>query len=144
MSFIHKRVLPWVAPLVFVILSGCGDSGPTLVPVSGILTYKGKPVANAAVRFMPENGRPSTGITDEEGRFALVYDAGHEGAMVGKHHVWVKLRPITRAQQQAVMMGKKPPMSQEMAAFFDKYGQKNSKMEVVIDKNTKELQLNWD
>lgn len=140
----RKPLLGWTVALGLVVIMGCGDGGPTIVPVSGILSYKGKPVTNASIRFMPENGRPSAGFTDEEGRFTLVYDADHEGATVGKHRVWVNLRPTTPAQQQAVMMGRKPPMSADMAAFFDKYGQKNSKVEVVIDKNTKELNLDWN
>jgi hypothetical protein len=148
MPSFRKRYLPWVAPLVVAVFSGCSAGGPTIVPVSGILTYKGKPVTNAIVFFEPENGqRPSTGDTDEEGRFTLVYDAQHDGAVLGKHRVWAKMRPTrptTRAQQEAAIRGKKPPTSPDMAAFFDKYGQKNSKIEVAIDKNTKELNLNWD
>ena len=148
MSPFPKRFLPWVVPLVLVTVLGCGDSGPTIVPVSGILTYKGKPVTNASIFFERDSVRPSTGMTDEEGRFTLVYDTGHDGATVGKYRVWVKSRPVTRpttrAQQEAAVMGKKPPMSPEMAAFFDKYGQKNSKVEVVIDKSTPELKLDWD
>ena len=36
---------------------GCGNSD--VVAVSGQLTYKGKPVTNAYVHFVPEKGRPS-------------------------------------------------------------------------------------
>jgi hypothetical protein len=142
-----KRYLPWAAPLFITTFFGCGDGGPTIVPVSGVLTHNGKPVANATIFFEPEPGRPSTGSTDEEGRFTLVYDAQHDGAIVGKHRVWVKMRPgrpTTRAQQQAAIMGKRPPMSPEMAAFFDKYGEKKSKVEIVIQKNMPELKLDWD
>jgi hypothetical protein len=130
-----------------VTLGGCGDSGPTIVPVSGILTYKGKPVTNATLFFSPDKGRPSTGTTDEEGRFTLAYDTEHDGAIIAKHHVWVKMRatrPTTRAQQEAAIMGKKPPMSQDMAGFFDKYGEKKSKIEVAIEKSTPELKFDWD
>src|SRR5262245_35758491 len=79
---------PWAAALLAVALSGCGG-GPPLVEVSGTLTHKGKPVANAVVHFMPENGggRPSSGLTNEEGHFTLQYDAGHDGTLVGKHSV---------------------------------------------------------
>src|SRR5262249_38277028 len=111
-------------------------------------TYKGTPVTNASIRFMPESGgRPSAAETDEEGRFTLSYDHNHDGALVGKHKVWViprNRRPTTPAEQKAAIMGKKPPPSREMSAFFDKYSQKNSTVEVVIDKNTRELKLNWD
>src|SRR5207245_1781850 len=144
----RKSYLVWAAPLLFLVLAGgCGGSGPTIVPVTGTLTYKGKPVTNARIDFMPDNGRPSWGATDEEGRFKLNYDREHDGAVVGKHKVWVKMvqsRPTTKAEQEAAIMGKKLPMSRDVAAFFDKYGEKNSKVEVVIDKSTKELKLDWD
>lgn len=140
----RKPFIPWAVPLLCVALAGCGDSGPTIVPVSGTLTYKGKPVANARVDFTPEHGRPSWGATDEEGHFTLNYDRGHDGAIVGKHTVSVAKRPTTPKEQEAVMMGKKMPMSKEMATFFEKYGGRNSKVEVVIDKNTREVKLDWD
>lgn len=141
------HVSRWVATFLLLALAGCGSSGPTIVPVSGTLTYKGKPVPHAAIRFMPENGRPSAGETDEEGRFTLSYDREHEGAVVGKHKVWVsalRTRPTTPAEQKAAIMGKKPPVTRDLAAFFEKYGQKNSPVEIVIDKNTRELKLDWD
>jgi hypothetical protein len=148
MLFFQQRFCPWAASLLFLAIPGCGDSGPTIVPVSGTMTFKGKPVANALVTFMPEHGRPSSAQTDDEGRFTLSYDREHEGVLVGKHKVWISpsknSRPTTAAEQKAAIMGKKLPPSREMAAFFEKYDQKNSKVEVVIDKNTRELKLDWD
>lgn len=144
---LHQRVIPWTVPLLMAAVVGCGSGGPALVPVTGVLTYKGKPVANAGLRFLPEAGRPSSGQTDEEGRFTLSYDREHEGAVMGKHKVWVTrmpTRPTTKAEQEAAIMGRKTPLSRDLSAFFDKYGEKNSKVEVVIDKNTKELKLDWD
>ena len=131
-----------VVALLVVALVGCG--GPALVGVSGTLTHKGKPVPNALVSFMPENGRPSSGITDEDGHFTLQYDSEHEGSLIGKHTVSVKQRPATPEQQKAAMLGKKLPMSKDLADFFEKYSPGNSKHEVVIDKNTRELKLDLD
>src|SRR5260370_25590049 len=118
----QKPLRPWTAPFLLVTLAGCGSNEPKIIEVTGILTYKGTPVTNARVTFIPESGRPSHGETDGEGRFKLNYDKGHDGAIVGKHKVSVKLRPTTLAEQDAVMMGKKPPMSKEMAELFDRYG----------------------
>jgi hypothetical protein len=137
---IRKLILPWAAPLLLVALAGCG-AGPRIVKVRGTLTYKGVPVKHAYVDFTPEHGRPSWGQTDEEGRFTLNYDSKQDGAVVGKHKVSVRLRPTTAAEQEAVMKGKRPPQSREMAAFFDKYGVNSSKTEVTIDKSTTDLKL---
>jgi hypothetical protein len=132
------------APFLFVVLSGCGGSGPKIVPVAGTLTHKGKPVANAVVHFTPEHGRPSSGVTDEEGHFTLKYDAAHDGTEAGKNIVSLKARPSTVKEQEAVMMGKKMPMSRDMASFFEKYSPGNSKYEVTIDKGTSDLKLELD
>src|SRR5260370_34422601 len=108
------------ALFLVVAFVGCGDSGPAIVPVTGTLTYKGHPVTNALVFFVPEdgNGRPSQGPTDAEGRFKVSYTNAKDGVLVGKHKVWVKARPTTRAEQEATMMGKKLPMARDMTAFF--------------------------
>jgi hypothetical protein len=78
------------ALVVSLLLAGCGDSGPEMAPVSGIVTVDGQPVANAAVMFVPEaGGRPATGLTDAEGKFSLETLKPGDGALVGKHKVTV-------------------------------------------------------
>jgi len=141
---ITNATFRWAAPLLLVTLAGCDGGGPKIVPVSGTLINKGKPVPNAYIDFVPEKGRPSWGLTDEEGHFTLNYDRDHDGALVGRHQVSVRPRPSTVKEQEAIMKGKKLPLSKAMADFFDKYSQKNSKVEVVIEKKTTDLQLDWD
>jgi hypothetical protein len=91
-----NQVRNWaVAALVCVLamgLVGCGNS--PYVPVSGVVTVNGKAYRNAYVQFLPVGtadnptpGRGSTGHTDENGRFTLKTDDGHEGAVVGKQRV---------------------------------------------------------
>ena len=130
--------------LLLLGLAGCGNPAG-IAKVSGTLSYKGKPVPNAYVDFMPSDGkRPSWGLTDEQGKFTLEYDAKIKGAAVGKHKVFVRMKPTTTAEQEAVMMGRKPPMSKDMATFYDKYGADKSKVEVTVDKNVEDLKLEWD
>lgn len=143
MLSIRKPVI--TRALLVIALAGCSsDSGPKVIPVTGVLTYKGKPVTNAYIEFIPNHGRTSWAQTDAQGRFKVNYDRERDGAVVGTHKVYVRMRPTSAAEQEAEMTGKKVPMSKEMAEFFDKYSQDNSKIEVVIDKNSKELNLNWD
>lgn len=61
---------------------GCGDSAPSLSPVTGVVTYKGDPVAEATVAFQPVSGPVSTGTTDADGKFSLL-SKGEAGAVVG-------------------------------------------------------------
>jgi hypothetical protein len=54
----------------------CSGGGPALYPVDGKILLKGQPLAGATVSFWPKTGEqakvtPSTGVTDEEGRFKL-------------------------------------------------------------------------
>jgi len=128
--------------LAFFLVSGC--SGSNVVTVSGTLTYKGKPVTNAYVHFIPENGRPSMGETDQNGKFTLTYDPQTKGAQLGKHRVWVQYNSLADINQPGAVPGETPRMSKEWKEFFDKYGGDNSTVQVVIDKSISDLKLEWD
>jgi hypothetical protein len=131
-----------LAGAVCFLLTGCG--GSNVVPVSGTLTYKGKPVTNAFVYFTPENGRPSMGETDQDGRFTLTYDPQTKGAQVGKHKVYVTHNTAADAGQPGAVPGMAPKMSADSKEFFSKYSGDKSKVEVTIDKGTSDLKLDWD
>jgi hypothetical protein len=72
-------------------LLGCGGGAgdrPDLGQVEGTITLDTKPLVGAHVTFQPENGRPSTAITNEAGRYVLNYKGANDpGAAVGKHKV---------------------------------------------------------
>jgi hypothetical protein len=85
-----KRVFATVSVLAAVV--GCG--GSNIVPVSGVVQLNGKPYKNAIVSFQPTGskdapnpGRGSAGVTDEQGRFKLIYDGEKPGALIGRHRV---------------------------------------------------------
>jgi len=69
-----------------VAASGCSRR-PKTVRVTGVVTYQGKPVKDAAVLFAPEKGRPATGVTDENGRFRLMTFVPGDGAVPGEYTV---------------------------------------------------------
>jgi len=71
---------------------GCtgGGDGPPLGSVSGKVTFEGAPAQNVTVSFNPvEGGRGSTGTTDSDGNYTLVYSSTSKGAELGKHNVTV-------------------------------------------------------
>jgi hypothetical protein len=142
---LSRRVLHrGVVPLLLAALAGCADDGPKVVKVNGSLTYKGKPVPGAMLTFQPEFGRQSWAQTDAQGKFKVNYDRHQDGAVVGKHKVWVTYEPSSTAEQEAYMSGKPAPLSKEMQEFFKKYSADNSKVEVQIDRNTGEIKLELD
>src|SRR5437868_2477354 len=74
------------------ILAGCGSGDSThierVVPVSGTVTYQGKPLEGYRVVFMPTDGRrPASGVTDATGKFVLGTNAANDGAPPGAHKV---------------------------------------------------------
>ncbi|WP_437205167.1 carboxypeptidase-like regulatory domain-containing protein [Planctomicrobium sp. SH664] len=68
-------------------LYGCGGAAPDRGTVSGTVTLNGTPAPRVTVIFHPENGRPSQGLTDAEGKYTLSYTIYEKGAMIGKHTV---------------------------------------------------------
>jgi hypothetical protein len=78
--------------LIPIVLVACNlDSGPPRAPVTGIVTYRGIPVAKAQISFIPTSGDPqiATGMTDEQGKFSLTTMDLNDGAIVGSHKVQI-------------------------------------------------------
>lgn len=83
---------------VLPVVAGC--SRPELLPVSGVVTLGGRPLAGAQVLFMPaRGGRPASGPTDDQGRFQLGTYRDADGVAPGEHAVAISLyrtRPLRR------------------------------------------------
>jgi hypothetical protein len=60
-----------------------------MVPVTGTVYYNGKLLEGATVGFMGSVGRPSSGMTDAEGRFELSAWKEGDGATLGQHVVTI-------------------------------------------------------
>ena len=64
--------------------AGCGDPNLSVAPVSGTVTLDGAPLKSASVTFQPKDGgRPSFGVTNDQGRYVLEYSLSELGAKVG-------------------------------------------------------------
>jgi hypothetical protein len=75
--------------LLACVAFGCSDGRPERVAVSGQIRIDGQPVRSGGVRFFPEQGRPSTGAIDREGRFSLSTFEPGDGCTLGIHRVAV-------------------------------------------------------
>jgi hypothetical protein len=126
-----------LAVLLGSILSGCGGNAERydVVPVSGIVTCQGKPVANAVVNFTPmaqegraegRPGRVALGITDDQGRFKLTTYVNDDGAIVGKHTVTVGLN-----------------IDENSAPPTERFPCRDSSMEITLEKPIDDLKLDF-
>ena len=112
-SFTSFLSLTTTWSVVFIL--GCGDSGPPMAPVEGVVTFDGKPVQYARVMFFPQNvPGAQTGFaqTDAEGKFSEVLTGGKAtGVVVGSHFVTVtEARPPDQEIPRDQMgMQKSPP-----------------------------------
>ena len=79
--------------LGLVLLSGCSDSGPAgpkTAKATGVVTYKGKPVAEATVAFLGDGQtQAAQAVTNTEGLFVLTTTTPGDGAVPGKHVVTI-------------------------------------------------------
>jgi hypothetical protein len=130
--------------LVLLVLSGCGSDGPEVMKVSGTVTREGKGIDKLVVNFWPENGRPSWGLTDTEGHYTLKYDKDRDGAVPGKHKVWVQVKP-TSPKEEADMANGLWQRHPQIISIIEKYGnQKTSPLIVEIKENNQVVDLPLD
>jgi hypothetical protein len=94
-----------VLSLGILALPGCGSRGPEIVDVTGTVTRGGEPVEDLEVHFVPDEGRPSWGLTDAQGRFTLNYSRDRDGAVVGRHRVFVRYMPHDPEIEFAISQG---------------------------------------
>ncbi|MCU0717306.1 MAG: carboxypeptidase-like regulatory domain-containing protein [Pirellula sp.] len=84
--------------IVFTSLSGCGDGGPELASVKGVVTVDGQPVPNATLTFVPQEGSPSYGQTDRNGSYELMFTDVKRGAMLGSHQVSIEGQRLSKEE----------------------------------------------
>jgi hypothetical protein len=80
-----------------LLVAGCGSGGPEIAYVTGRVTLDGKPLPNATVVFIPENGRPAGARTDADGNYVLNFSEGRQGAIPGK--ALVRISTLRDAEQ---------------------------------------------
>lgn len=107
----YLPTLRYLVSAVFFIasVSGCGSGD--FGSVNGKVTLDGKPLKGASVTFQPvKKGRPSSGITDEEGNYVLKYTADQEGAEIGEHIVRISLEETEKDEfGEEVSLGETVP-----------------------------------
>jgi hypothetical protein len=93
----------WFSMLMLSALAaaGTGCFGPptvtyTMIPVEGVITFDGEPLAGAEVMFDSPDGPRGFGLTNENGRFTVTTRQFGAGLPEGKYRVLVTSSEKTR------------------------------------------------
>lgn len=100
----RRSVAALIAMMVIAATVGCGRAD--MGRVSGVVTFGGKPVADAVVSFRPQNRPMAAGRTDAAGRFTLNTSSKGDGAMQGVNRV--RIEPWTPAPETFPEPGQDP------------------------------------
>ncbi len=80
-----------IPAMMSILLTGClGESGPALGTVTGIVLVDESPLEGVQVIFTPDQGRPSVGFTQADGKYELRYNSTRKGAELAQHTVSIE------------------------------------------------------
>jgi hypothetical protein len=116
------RAIALATAILLAGLAGC-DRGPQLIPATGKLTFRSKPVPNADIVFVPDaGGTPVIGRTSETGEFVLNTN-GEDGAYVGSYKVAVTAVKVKRevSETEALSMTNEQIAANHVAVVPIKY-----------------------
>ncbi|RUL87456.1 hypothetical protein [Tautonia sociabilis] len=85
-----RRVALFLSLVGAVAVIGCGSGGPPLVKVEGTVTFDGKPLENAELTFVPDQGNthvtPGSAVTAADGSYKARY-MGRFGLAEGAYKI---------------------------------------------------------
>jgi len=123
----QKSILVILGFVALFLATGCGDKFKTY-PVTGAVTYQGKPVAGATVSFNPKvQGQGDDGYarTDENGNYKLQTQRGKPegGTTPGEYYVRVsKTDMVPTGRKTVESTGSVSEEMKPVSALPDKYG----------------------
>jgi hypothetical protein len=139
-------LLGLVCVVVVTITSGCGQSGPERVEVSGTVAYQGQPVKEGMIRFIPTKGTegPAWGARIVDGKYSA---RGKGGVPVGTHKVEIIAH---RDKPKPARSTSPPPSGFELDApvpreqyLPEKYNTK-TELEITIPPGSGKIVENYD
>lgn len=136
-----------IAVLVSVCLFGCsGGDGvkplPNLVPVSGTVTYEGKPLSQGTISLAPVDPAAKLQVASgdiKNGSFTLTTTVSAPGVMMGKYKALIKSIDGNTA---AAMPAPGQPAAKPKSLIPEKYGDLNkTDLEVEVKKGMAPLKF---
>ncbi len=149
-SFLFRGLSIVISAGISITIIGCGEDGlGTRYPVTGKVTYKGQPVAEASISFRPTSGdqnsekRGATG-TVKDGYYSLSTLGGDDGAFPGEYEVSISARlpDMTKANATREKSGGSARQDDVAAAYKNAKSAIPRKYESPILKATVKAQNN--
>lgn len=130
-----------LASLIALLLTsaGCDGTPSNICKVSGTLTYKGQPIPQVYLRFVPDDlntKATSMAMTDANGKFDMAMGSTY-GVYKGKVTVYCD-DPLAAMGGKTAIPKEIEPAYRELCA---KYGDKKSTHELTIEKSVADLKL---
>lgn len=107
-----RPLLLAIAGVLATSIVGCGESGPELGDVTGVVTLDGTPLAKVGIVFRPVSpgASPAYGGTNGEGKYTLLFSRDRAGAMPGDYEVDLEVTRYTKSEiEQMKAEGNEPP-----------------------------------
>lgn len=108
-----------IAAIVFACV-GCGESGPPLQKVEGVVTYDGKPLENAELTFAPDPSNkditPGSAMTADDGSYKARYQSRF-GLAEGKYKISIRKIETKDAAKLPPELKGDPTQMEMMGAF---------------------------
>ena len=107
-----RLILFLISVLLLIFVGGCGSDAIPVVKVSGSVTYRGEPLADALVTFHPTaaGGRAAAGMSKEDGSFQLMTQgACINGCLPGSYGVTISKTILVDRQGNPIVFSTEEP-----------------------------------
>ncbi len=132
----HFVLFAFAAGVLSAVVGCGGNKAPYgVVPVAGVVTYKGAPLPqNFKIDFLPEDGKRGSGaiLRGNDGAFTAVHTVSQDGVPTGKCKVTVAW---------AGPIGTSPP--EEFAPLLQKYGFGKEGLPMEITKKDLKMKIDF-
>jgi hypothetical protein len=113
---------------MLLMLAGCGESGPVTYPVTGKVSYQGKPLPLGTMMFVSESSPPASATIEPDGSY-------HLEAAEGKYRVSVVAMPPQQGRPDPNVEGGFdttgfPPVKPLVPSKFNDYNTSGVEVEV--------------
>lgn len=131
--------------ILTMIVPACShDEGPELAPVTGKVTYQGKPITQGTISFQPvsPDGTPATGSIGTDGTYSL-QTADAKGARLGDYRVVISARkePETEPDTATPALKKKPVIESQLPLKYEDIDKAQLNKKVASGRNTIDFNL---